>query len=74
MELKKIMLSLGIGILAALFIGFLIEAIYPSPDYQDYCKRQFELPRPQVIDPDLCNYTYDPAFRSECVDEQGLVR
>jgi len=74
MALKKVMLSIGVGILSALFIGFLIEAIYPSPDYYDYCKRQFDLPEPQMKDPDLCDYNYDPAFRAECVDEQGMIR
>lgn len=74
MELKKVMLSLGVGILAALFIGFLIEAIYSSPDYYDYCKRQFDLPEPQVKNPEACNYTYSPPFRAECVDAQGMVR
>ena len=74
MELKKVMLSLGVGILAALFIGFLVEAIYSSPDYYDYCKRQFDLPEPQVKNPELCNYNYDPPFRTKCVDEQGMIR
>ena len=70
------MLSIGVGILTALFIGFLIEAIYPSPDYYDYCKRQFDddIPQPQVKNPELCNYTYDPPFRAKCVDEQGMIR
>jgi len=76
MKLKKVMLSLGIGVLSALFIGFLIEAIYSSPDYYDYCKRQFEedLPEPQVKNLNLCNYTYDPPFRAKCVNEQGMIR
>ena len=74
MELKKVMLSLGVGILAALFIGFLIEAIYPSPEYNDFCKRQFDVPQPQVKNQELCNYAYDPPFRDKCAEEQGMVR
>lgn len=76
MELKKVMLSIGVGVLTALFIGFLIEAIYPSPDYYDYCKRQFDddVPEPQVKNPELCDYTYDPPFRAKCVNEQGMIR
>jgi hypothetical protein len=73
MKLKKIMLSLGVGILSALFIGFLIEAVYPSPDYYDYCKRQFDIPQPQVKNQELCNYTIDPVFRTKCVDDQGMI-
>ncbi len=74
MQLKKVMLSLGVGILSALFIGFLIEAIYSSPDYYDYCKRQFDLPEPQVKNPELCDYSYVHAFRTECVNERGNIR
>ena len=74
MKLKKVMLSLGVGILSALFIGFLIEAIYSSPRYYDFCKRRFDLPTPQVKDPKLCDFTYDPPFRNQCVDEEGMLR
>lgn len=74
MQLKKVMLSIGVGILLALFIGFLIEAIYPSPDYYDECKRQFDLPQPQVRNQELCDYTYDPDFRNQCIDNQGMIR
>src|SRR3989344_2880833 len=74
MNLKKVMLSLGVGILAALFIGFLIEAIYPSPKYQDYCKREFEIPVPQVVKQEKCSYVYDTEFRNKCADEKGIVR
>ena len=74
MKLKKVMLSLSVGVLAALFIGFLIEAIYPSPKYDDHCRRQFEIPAPQVTKQESCDYTYDTAFRNKCADEKGMVR
>src|SRR3989344_6627425 len=74
MNLKKVMLSLGVGILVALFIGFLIEAIHPSPKYQDYCKREFEIPAPQIIKERECNYAYDTNFRNNCADEKGVIR
>lgn len=73
MELKKIMLSLGVGILAALFIGFLIEAVYSSPKYDDFCSRQFEMPSPQIMKQELCNFTYDSNFRNKCVNEKGMI-
>jgi len=72
MELKKVMLSIGVGVLAALFIGFLIEAIYPSPDYYDYCKREFN-PKPQVKD-NLCNFTYNISLRDQCTETEGIIR
>ncbi len=74
MDLKKVMLSLAVGILAALFIGFLIEAIYPSPQYDDYCNRGSEIPRPIVNNQELCNYEYDIGFRTQCIEEKGMIR
>lgn len=74
MQLKKVMLSLGVGILAALFIGFLIEAIYPSPQYNTFCKGQFEAPIPQVTKQSPCNYAYDQAFRTKCGNEEGMIQ
>jgi len=74
MELKKIMLSLAVGILAALFIGFLIEAIYPSPQYDDYCNREFDIPQPQINNKEICDYSYDMEFRNECMNEKGRIK
>ena len=73
MELKKIMLSLSVGLLAALFIGFLIEAIYPNPIYEDYCN-QFEFSSPKIMKQELCNFTYDFDFRNKCVNEKGMIQ
>jgi hypothetical protein len=73
MELKKIMLGLGVGILAALFIGFLIEAIYPTPKYDDFCNSQ-QFAVPQVMKQNQCNYTYDTDFRSQCYADKGMVQ
>lgn len=73
MNIKKLMLSLAVGILAALFIGFLIEAIYTSPKYDDYCNRQFDIPRPQVNNKELCDYTYDTDLRDQCTNEKGRI-
>jgi hypothetical protein len=38
MNLKKVAVTIGIAILTALFIGFFLEAAYPTPDYMQYCK------------------------------------
>jgi hypothetical protein len=73
MELKKVMLSIGVGILAALFIGFLIDAIYPAPKYEDYCNNQY-YSSPMVKDQATCNYTYDIPFENNCSNSKGMVQ
>jgi hypothetical protein len=73
MKLKKVMLSIGVGILSALFIGFLIEAIYPSPAYEDFCKNSFDVPPTQVSKQAVCDYTYDTTMRTTCTQNRGNI-
>ncbi len=73
MKLKKVLLALALGILGALFIGFLIEAIYESPDYGDYCER-YEAPKPSMVREELCDFTYNQAFRTKCIQEEGNIK
>ncbi|MDP7282319.1 MAG: hypothetical protein QF475_01620 [Candidatus Undinarchaeales archaeon] len=75
MKLKKIFLAIGIGVLAALFVGFLIEAIYESPEHDDYCKYgRFESVKPMTANTDLCDFTYDPVMQKECIEAGGAIR
>lgn len=74
MEFKKVMLGLGVGILAALFIGFLIDAIYPNPRYNDFCSNQYQFDaKPIQTNTLLCNYTYNTTFRNECYSNEGMI-
>lgn len=74
MKLKKVMLSIGVGVLAALFVGFLIEAIYPTPEYEAYCTRMFDAPVPQVAKTAECSYVYDTSYRNDCLTNNGMLR
>ena len=68
------MLSIGVGVLAALFIGFLIEAIYSEPKYEDYCFYQYSIP--QMIPNKLgesCNFSYDQQMRTDCAISKGMI-
>ncbi len=44
-DLKKVALTIGIAALFALFIYFIIDAIYPEPTYEGFCKNN-AYPRP----------------------------
>jgi hypothetical protein len=67
------MLSIGVGILAALFIGFLIEAVYPSPKHEDFCKMQGNMPEPKTAKTAVCDFTYDTAMRNACAENGGMI-
>lgn len=55
-DVRKILVIFLIGILYAIFVHSLIEAVYQSPDYEDYCG--IEKPRPM--------YPVDRPEKSDC--------
>ena len=68
------MLAIGLGVLAALFVGFLIDAIYESPNYEDYCgSDRFEEARPLPANAELCDFTYDPTLQKSCAKDGGSI-
>lgn len=77
MELKQVALTIGVAVLFALFIGFAVDAFYPSPEYDDYCtqvnriyEKQFPGPYENQSCPRL-NYS-DPIYES-CNQSIGYV-
>jgi len=46
-KVKAIILSFIIAIVLAGFVIYLVESIYPSPDYEDYCS---EVRAPKLVD------------------------
>jgi len=56
-DIRKIIIILVIGALFAFFVNALIEAVYPSPDYNDYCEDRApllpgEMPGEDTYSPD----------------------
>jgi hypothetical protein len=71
-DVRKILVIFLIGVLYAIFVQSLIEAVYPSPRYEDYCQQnEYSVPmvRPvsncSSLEPVQCTkggmvqYTYD---------------
>jgi len=48
-DLKKISLTVGIAVIFAFFIYYAIEAVYPEPKYEDFCKTQGPYSAPAPI-------------------------
>jgi len=72
-------MALAIAIMAALFVGLFIDAVYSAPEYDDYCNTSAYAPRsyPEKI---YMNTTqcYDPYFVyqeevSACEGERGFA-
>jgi len=73
MKFKKVMLGIGVGILAALFITFFIDAIYSVPRYEDFCSSQPIFFETKAENQSICNYTYNASFRNQCLKEGGMI-
>jgi len=64
-DIRKIIIILVIGALFAFFVNALIEAVYPSPDYNDYCEDRAPLLPGEMPGED----TYSPDEDKECYQE-----
>jgi len=69
MDPKKLAMILGIAILLPLFVGLFVDAIYSSPDYDDFCSGQRFFPT-NVKPIEECNFDYGPDYQS-CLEENG---
>ncbi len=74
MEIKKLALTLGIAVLFTLFIVFLVEAIYESPKYENYCDQGYYA-YPHAITPAAnCTSEYNGTLVNNCIKEGAEVR
>lgn len=72
-KIKAILLSLIIAIVLTAFVIYFIQAIYPSPEYEDYCdikEREISIPENPVIVGGTCA-TVSPESRQECCENKG---
>ncbi|MBN1385430.1 hypothetical protein JW968_00455 [Candidatus Woesearchaeota archaeon] len=53
MAFKHVVMTVAIAIMFALVVGFGIEAFYPSPEWEDYCGKEFPEPM-KAIDESKC--------------------
>jgi hypothetical protein len=71
-KVKTILLGAVIAIVLASFIIYLIQAIYPSPKYEDYCdiETRISLPENKELLGGTCA-TVSPGSRNECCINKG---
>jgi hypothetical protein len=73
-DVRKILIIFVIGILFSVLVFSVIEAVYPSPEYEDFCGREFE-PRPIRVEkeaecPDLEISVED---QKACNEKEGNI-
>jgi len=76
MKAKEVAMVIALAILGALFVGLLVDAVYESPKYEDYCKTRYPEAHPKYVSPTVvCNYTAAPEEVdrvNKCYDEKGM--
>ena len=70
MEIKKVALTLGIAVLFTLFIVFLVDAIYESPKYENYCTQPY-YQKPASLN---CPVVYGEELAQKCYKDKGELR
>lgn len=69
-DVRKILVIFLIGILYAIFVQSMIEAIYSSPDYEDYCRYNMPEPVKMGISPQNCTALVETI---QC-DKGGMIQ
>ncbi len=70
MKTKELLLALAIAIMAALFVGLLVDAIYEEPQYDDYCTERIA-PKPLTPPAEDCS-DIDEAAVETCQQQKGV--
>ncbi|QQG39044.1 MAG: hypothetical protein HYS32_01120 [Candidatus Woesearchaeota archaeon] len=75
MEAKRVFMIVAIAVLFSLFIGLLLDAVYPGPKYEDFCENDYGY-FPSKIDPrgsDDCKYIQTEEEK-QCYKDGGFYR
>jgi len=75
MDIKKIATTVLIAVLIPLFLALFIDAIYPEPQYEDYCNfDEYTKPAPPIPEEVRCDYyAYGPEY-DQCISDGGTPR
>lgn len=72
LDIRRILIILVVGVLFAVFTFSLINAVFPEPDYEDYCS-DFVKPRPlREVESVTCpDFDYDDPALKDCNKKGG---
>lgn len=72
-DLKKILIIFVVAILFSIFVFTLIDAVYPNPEYSDYCKEKFPLVKPIGERVNCEGIDVSPADWESCDNRDGTI-
>ena len=73
-DIRKIIIILVVAVLFSVLVFSVIEAVYPQPKYEDFCKnRNYQIEKPGIT-PKVCpEVNISEADRNACDDKKGYV-
>jgi hypothetical protein len=72
-DLRQVAVAAAVAILSAVFVILLIDILYEEPQWNDYCKDEFDFRKPVPAGAETC-YDYSSQGYSQCVQDNGIVR
>lgn len=73
MNVKNLILGIGIFIVYMLMLGYGVEAFYPSPEYNDFCKTGNDYSRFKGYIAENCSYSMQiQEAESQCYQQEGM--
>ncbi|MFC1647993.1 hypothetical protein ACFL1B_00900 [Nanoarchaeota archaeon] len=72
-DLRRIIIILVVAVLFAVFVFSTINAVYPDPEYEDYCRDEYAVPKPiREVDNSNCpDHNISQEEIDACVDTDG---
>ncbi|MGV8150908.1 MAG: hypothetical protein ACP5NV_04220 [Candidatus Woesearchaeota archaeon] len=74
MDAKKLAVMIGIAVLLPLFLGVLMDAVYPEPNYNDYCSDDRYPQKDFRAEAVNCTDIYSTPEYLACSNQGGIVR
>lgn len=73
-DIRKVIIIFVIGILFAVLVFAIIDAVYPQPEYNDYCVGQNYKPMPTRVENVQCeNIVPEQSAVDECNSKKGYI-
>ncbi len=73
-DIRKIIIIFVVAVLFSVLVFAVIEAVYPSPEYNDFCNTpNYYMGKPDGTTGTCPNITIDQADRNSCDEQKGYI-
>jgi hypothetical protein len=73
-DIRRVLIIFVIGVLFSIFVFSFIEAVYPNPDYQDFCLEESPYMAKPLIDREECVYLEPSTELTNSCEEKGDLK